>query len=390
MAHKSPNPKKEKQKRRYIVQRTLGRGAFGTVYLTKQEGTENLFAVKETFQNARYKNRESDIIKVLKHPTIVKVFQMFYTEKKDGTYLNIVMEYLPGSLHDAIQQYRIRGEYMPQREIAYYMFQLSRACAYLARRSICHRDIKPQNILVDTRNKRIRLCDFGSAKVLTDGEWNKHYICSRFYRAPELLCESNFYTTTVDIWSIGCVMAEMYLAEPLFGGANTREQLRLIGDILGPVPANYPTKCEKYVSVKPQAWIDVLSATKYRDAQNGHTPSMEAADYISHMLCYDPNNRCDLMETLFHPYNIEMIHLSMIKYNNNNTNNNNNNINNSNDENNSIAKKYQMFEPLAWIEEELPYLQQFGKKYNIKQYDFKALSKSSHNSKNQSQAQSTK
>jgi serine/threonine protein kinase len=276
------------------VQRTLGRGAFGTVYLTKQDGTGTYYAVKETFQNARYKNREAEIIKMLSHPVIIKVFQMFYTQKKDGTYLNIVMEYLPATLHDVIQQFKIQRKQMPESDIAYYMFQLSRSCAYLERRSICHRDIKPQNILVNPHTNDIRLCDFGSAKILSDGEWNKHYICSRFYRAPELLCESNYYTCSVDTWSLGCVMAEMYTGEPLFAGANTKEQLKLISGILGPVRPGYPDECLPE-TVSAVVWHDVLK-DKYK------TPSMPAADLLKEYLKYDFHSRAHLIGILFHSF----------------------------------------------------------------------------------------
>ena len=152
----------------------MGRGAFGTVYLAKQQGTSKLFAVKETFQDSRYKNREASILKlVCKHPAIISVHQMFYTNKKDGKYLNIVMEYLPGSLYDVIHQHSLQNINISELDIAFYTFQLIRACSYLWRLNICHRDIKPQNIVVDPTTKKIRLCDFGSAKKLKDGEWNK-------------------------------------------------------------------------------------------------------------------------------------------------------------------------------------------------------------------------
>lgn len=327
-----PRPQQQpqqKKKTRYIMQRTLGRGAFGTVYLTKQESTDNYYAVKETFQNARYKNREADILKIISHPAIVKVHQIFYTEKKDGTYLNIVMEYLPASLHDVIQKHAMQGMHIPEMDIKYYMFQLSRACAYLSRRKICHRDIKPQNIIVNPKTKQIRLCDFGSAKKLNDGEWNKHYICSRFYRAPELLCESNYYSPSVDTWSLGCVMAEMYLNEPLFNGGNTREQLKLISRVLGPLPPNYPYDEQNHkqnnLQHQPQNIIPIdmssnVADDKHINNQNAafylnnnqwkrvlnrrfeSNVSVDACDFIKYFVCYLPSKRINLLECLMHNF----------------------------------------------------------------------------------------
>ena len=84
--------------------------------------------------------------------------------------------------------------------------------------NICHRDIKPSNILIDEENAKF--CDFGSAKVLAVGHKNISYICSRYYRAPELLLGASYYSTQVDIWSLGCVIAEMLMNRALFEGSN--------------------------------------------------------------------------------------------------------------------------------------------------------------------------
>jgi len=291
------------KKRRYLTQKTLGRGAFGTVYLAKEEGTSDLFAVKETFQDSRYKNREAGILRmVCDHPSIISVHQMFYTQKKDGKYLNVVMEYLPASLHDVIHKHSLQNQRIPELDIAFYSFQLLRACSHLWRMSICHRDIKPQNIVVDPGSRRIRLCDFGSAKQLNDGEWNKHYICSRFYRAPELLCQLNYYSSAVDCWSLGCVIAEMYLTRPIFNGNNTRDQLRLIAKVLGPLPfAKYPETdgkavAEKEYKVPAKQWQKVLGGAK--------NCSDDAADFMRNLLCYVPEQRFDLsaLHCLKHPF----------------------------------------------------------------------------------------
>ena len=76
---------------------------------------------------------------------------------------------------------------------------------------ICHRDIKPQNLLVDSNNHVLKVCDFGSAKRLIKGEVNVSYICSRYYRAPELIFGATEYNNSIDVWSVGCVMAELLL-----------------------------------------------------------------------------------------------------------------------------------------------------------------------------------
>jgi glycogen synthase kinase 3 beta len=105
------------------------------------------------------------------------------------------------------------------------MYQICRSIAYIHSLGICHRDIKPQNLLLNARTHDVKLCDFGSAKILVKGEPNVSYICSRYYRAPELVFEATEYTCCIDIWSLGCVMAELLLGSPLFPGDSGVDQL---------------------------------------------------------------------------------------------------------------------------------------------------------------------
>jgi glycogen synthase kinase 3 beta len=128
--------------------------------------------------------------------------------------------------------------------------QLLRSLAYIHSVGICHRDIKPQNLLLNPATGVLKLCDFGSAKILVAGEPNVSYICSRYYRAPELIFGATNYTTNIgepdfdslnrggwplaaDIWSTGCVMAELMLGTALFPGESGIDQLVEIIKVLG-------------------------------------------------------------------------------------------------------------------------------------------------------------
>lgn len=105
------------------------------------------------------------------------------------------------------------------------MYQILRGLNYIASLSIAHRDIKPQNILVDLKKNRVVICDFGSAKKIVVGEPNLAYICSRCYRAPELIFGATDYTSQIDMWSTGCVLVEMINGEPPFIGDSQIDQL---------------------------------------------------------------------------------------------------------------------------------------------------------------------
>lgn len=140
---------------------------------------------------------------------------------------------------------------MPILEIKIYIYQLFRSLAYIHSQGICHRDIKPQNLLLDPNTGVLKLCDFGSAKILVANEPNVSYICSRYYRAPELIFGATNYTTKIgkprtssskrqhangsatDVWSTGCVMAELMLGQPLFPGESGIDQLVEIIKVLG-------------------------------------------------------------------------------------------------------------------------------------------------------------
>jgi glycogen synthase kinase 3 beta len=125
---------------------------------------------------------------------------------------------------------------MPSIFVKIYTYQMMRALAHIHGMGIAHRDIKPQNLLVDPLRHTLKLCDFGSAKALVSNEPNVAYICSRFYRAPELIIGGDAYipyTSAIDVWSAGCVLCELLLGTPIFPGISAPDQIIEIVKILG-------------------------------------------------------------------------------------------------------------------------------------------------------------
>ena len=166
--------------------------------------------------------------------------------------MNLVLEFVPETVYRASRYFNKMKTTMPILEIKIYTYQLFRSLAYIHSMGICHRDIKPQNLLLDPASGVLKLCDFGSAKILVENEPNVSYICSRYYRAPELIFGATNYTTkigkseidvqasrmvanaiNVDVWSTGCVMAELMLGQPLFPGESGIDQLVEIIKVLG-------------------------------------------------------------------------------------------------------------------------------------------------------------
>ena len=117
--------------------------------------------------------------------------------QKDEVYLNLVLEYVPETVYRASRFFNKAKTTMPMLEVKLYIYQLFRSLAYIHSQGICHRDIKPQNLLLDPATGTLKLCDFGSAKILVENEPNVSYICSRYYRAPELIFGATNYTTKI-------------------------------------------------------------------------------------------------------------------------------------------------------------------------------------------------
>jgi len=265
--------------------------------------TGEVVAIKKVLQDKRFKNRELQIMRQLvkdPHSNIVALKHCFYSqgEKPDELYLNLVLEYVPETVYSISRQHQKSKIALPLIFVKLYLYQLSRALAHIHTLGICHRDIKPQNLLVDPRSQQLKLCDFGSAKALVKGEPNVSYICSRYYRAPELIFGSTDYSTAIDIWSQGCVGAELLLGQPLFPGDSGVDQLVEIIKVLGtPTREEISAMNSNYTEFKfPQ-----IKACQWRKVFRSKTPE-EAMDFIGSTLAYAPERRIKSLEGCAHPF----------------------------------------------------------------------------------------
>lgn len=289
-----------KQSVSYIAEHVVGTGSFGVVFQAKCRETGEVVAIKKVLQDKRYKNRELQIMHMLDHPNIVGLKHYFFsTTERNELYLNLVLEFVPETVNRMARQHNRMNQRVPHIYVKLYTYQICRALAYIHNCvGICHRDIKPQNVLVNPHTHQLKICDFGSAKVLVKGEPNISYICSRYYRAPELIFGATEYTTAIDLWSTGCVMAELLLGQPLFPGESGVDQLVEIIKVLG-TPTREEIKCMnpnytefKFPQIKAHPWHKVFQKKLPPDAM----------DLVSRFLQYSPDLRCTAMEACMHPF----------------------------------------------------------------------------------------
>ena len=285
----------------YTATEIIGSGSFGVVYEAIVSETGEVVAIKKVFQDKRYKNRELQILKELNHPNVIKLRNYFYTKGDNAgeIYLNCVMDFIPETLSKIIKFFNKSKTVMPSILVKLYAYQMLKSLAYIHSMGICHRDIKPQNVLVNPANHVLKLCDFGSAKKLVKGEPNISYICSRYYRAPELIFGATDYTNAIDVWSTGCVIAEMVTGQPVFPGESASDQLVEIIKILGTptrqqiLEMNPENNEFKFPNIKQFPWQKIFK---------GKNMPEEYIDFIGKLLVYEPNLRLKPLKALLHPF----------------------------------------------------------------------------------------
>eukprot|EP00045_Choanoeca_perplexa_P002138 m.23164 g.23164 ORF g.23164 m.23164 type:complete len:394 (+) comp11343_c0_seq1:148-1329(+) len=281
----------------------IGNGSFGVVFKTTiadSKGRQNV-ALKKVLQDRRYKNRELEIMREVMHRNIVVLKWFFHTPgQKNEVYLNLVMEFVPTSLSSFAESYAKRKMQMPVLYVKLSIYQMFRALAYLHGRGICHRDIKPQNLLLNVSQGVLKLCDFGCAKVLQVDQGNVSYICSRYYRAPELCLGATFYSHAIDVWSGGCVMAELLMNRPIFRGSKSSDQMEKIMRVLG------APRSSEIRAMNPDFRRELKTASVHSLAELLRSRPADERELEVEMLMkvfqYKPKQRPHSIETLADPF----------------------------------------------------------------------------------------
>lgn len=286
-----------------VIGRVIGSGSFGVVFQAKVRRNKNTVAIKKVLQDDRFENREVEIMAILNHCNILDLKHCFNFIEGKVLYYNLELEFFAENIYRVYQHYSNHKQTLPLFYVKLYIFQVSKATTYLHSLGICHRDIKPQNLLIDPATQHLKLGDFGSAKILTKKEQSISYICSRYYRAPELLLGAIGYIHEIDIWSIGCVMGELLTGFPFFRGENGTDQLVEIIKILG-TPNKFQIKAlnNKYLEFQ----FPKLSPHPWENVFHEKNLSLEAIDLLDRILDYLPSKRIKAMEVLGHPFFVEL------------------------------------------------------------------------------------
>ncbi|KAA8526728.1 hypothetical protein F0562_009043 [Nyssa sinensis] len=292
---------------RYKILEVIGKGSYGVVCAAIDTHTGGKVAIKkitdifEHISDAIRILREIKLLRLLRHPDIVEIKRiMLPPSRRDFRDIYVVFELMESDLHQVIKA----NDDLTHEHHRFFLYQMLRALKYMHTANVYHRDLKPKNILANA-NCKLKICDFGLARVAfsdtpTTIFWTD-YVATRWYRAPEL-CGSFFskYTPAIDIWSIGCIFAEVLTGKPLFPGKSVVHQLDLITDLLGTPSA------DTISGVRNEKARKYLMSMRKKHPVPFHEkfPNLDplALRLLQRLLAFDPKNRPTAEEALADPY----------------------------------------------------------------------------------------
>lgn len=295
----------EQFEEKYIIDKTpIGEGTYGKVYKAVHRGRqEQIVAMKKMKLENEEEGlpstaiREIALLKEISHDHVVKLLDVFCSTAK----LTLVFEYLEKDLKKYMKSL---GMFLPPPLIKTLTHQLLTGIEACHSHRILHRDLKPQNLLIDQRSGTItlKIADFGLARAFSlPVPKYTHEVVTVWYRAPEILLGSAFYSTPVDTWSVGCIIGEMATSAPLFGGDSEIDTIFKIFQKLGtpseegwPGLKDLPQFKPTFPRWRAKGWENIRNTRQ----QVGS----EGIDLLSKLMSYDPKRRLSARKALVHPW----------------------------------------------------------------------------------------
>ncbi|KAF4013486.1 hypothetical protein G4228_004678 [Cervus hanglu yarkandensis] len=270
---------------RYTTIKQLGDGTYGSVLLGRSIESGELIAIKKMkrkfYSWEECMNlREVKSLKKLNHANVVKLKEVI----RENDHLYFIFEYMKENLYQLIKE---RNKLFPESAIRNIMYQILQGLAFIHKHGFFHRDLKPENLLC-MGPELVKIADFGLAREIRSRPPYTDYVSTRWYRAPEVLLRSTSYSSPIDIWAVGCIMAEVYTLRPLFPGASEIDTIFKICQVLGtPKKTDWPEGYQ-LSSAMNFRWPQCVPNNLKTLIPNA---SSEAVQLLRDMLQWDPKKR---------------------------------------------------------------------------------------------------
>ncbi|XP_020849505.1 serine/threonine-protein kinase ICK isoform X1 [Phascolarctos cinereus] len=281
---------------RYTTIKQLGDGTYGSVLLGRSIESGELIAIKKMkrkfYSWEECMNlREVKSLKKLNHANVVKLKEVI----RENDNLYFIFEYMKENLYQLMKE---RNKLFPESAIRNIMYQILQGLAFIHKHGFFHRDLKPENLLCMGPDL-VKIADFGLAREIRSRPPYTDYVSTRWYRAPEVLLRSTNYSSPIDVWAVGCIMAEVYTLRPLFPGASEIDTIFKICQVLGtPKKNDWPEGYQLSTSMNFR-WPQCIPNNLKTLIPNA---SSEAIQLMRDLLQWDPKKRPTASQALRYPY----------------------------------------------------------------------------------------
>ncbi|EJW05303.1 CMGC/MAPK protein kinase [Edhazardia aedis USNM 41457] len=296
-----------KHSNRYKFLKPLGKGAYGYVISAYDNVKQKKVAIKRVSNLGSHLicTRTLREIKLLKHfrneESIIRIESCIVPETRDFNEVFMIIELMEADLHYIIYS----NQYLGIQHVRYLFFQILCGLDAIHKAGVIHRDLKPANCLVNSKCQ-LKICDFGLAREGCEGDVLTNYVQTRWYRAPELLFGEKSYTSKVDLWSAGCILAELILRKPLMPGKSTREQKELLVRFRGKPTMSFAKSLSNENAVNYV--LDLPEMPPVDLFKVFPCISVELVDLIDNLLVYSTDERFSAAQALnhkfFYPYEV--------------------------------------------------------------------------------------